>query len=210
MPGAVRGFEDPLARAMLPVILHRVANATQHLNGLAALLAVDAGALATRGDDLAETGDLVDDAGWLLGLLASSAGSRLLLSRRERRGLRPLVTCVRECLRRAGRDLADPTEEVPDLAPGVRDGWQLPWVIATLLFEAGCARPPGDALRWEIRASAGGTIVLCAGRLEDLVRTRALLARELPELELLADPRSGGGEVALGIPSAWLPAAAPR
>src|SRR5262245_17233978 len=52
-------IEDPLARAMLPVLLHRVANATQHLNGLTALLAHDPGALAARGGDLAETSDRV-------------------------------------------------------------------------------------------------------------------------------------------------------
>jgi hypothetical protein len=193
---------------MLAVLLHRVANATQHLNGLSALLAVDPGALAARGDDLAETSDRVDDAGWLLALIASASGSRLLLARREREGLVPLVECVRECLRRAGRDLAAPAENLPDLAPDVGEGWQLPWAIGTLLHEAARSLPARTALAWSFRRTPGrpgrpGTVALACAPAADFDPRElvAWLARELPAARLAL----AGGELALEVPAAWLP-----
>ena len=193
---------------MLPVILHRVANATQHLNGLSALLAVDPGALAARGDDLAETSDRVDDAGWLLALIASASGSRLLLARREREGLAPLVECIRECLRRAGRDLAGPVEPLPNLAPEVGEGWQLPWAIGTLLHEAANSLPARATLAWSVRRAPerpGTVAVACAPAADfDPKDLATWLARELPAARL----NSAGGELALELPAVWLPARA--
>lgn len=191
---------DPLARAMLPVLLHRVANATQHLNALTALLALDPGALGTRGGDLAGTSDLVDETGWLLALLASAHGARLLLARREGRGLRPLVTCVRECLRREGRDLRDPGAPLPDLAPDVGDGWQLPWAIGTWLYESGRSLPPRQSLAWSFRTSAEGTRLVCTAARAELSPLKARLAHQLPAAVLTLD---GGGGTLL-LPVGWL------
>jgi len=185
---------------MLPVLLHRVANATQHLNGLTALLALDPDALGSRGGDLAETSDLVDETGWLLALLASAHGAGLLLARRERHGLRPLVACVRECLRREGRDLGDPGTPLPDLAPDVANGWQLPWALGTWLYESGRSLPPGGSLSWTLRMSEQGTRFETAAVSVDPSFLRRRLERDLPRSVLSL----GGGGWSLSLPAGWL------
>lgn len=185
---------------MLPVLLHRVANATQHLNGLTALLALDPSALGARGGDLAETSDLVDETGWLLALLASAYGARLLLARRERHGLQPLVTCVRECLRREGRDLGDPGTPLPDLAPDVADGWQLPWALGTWIYESGRSLSPGQSLAWTIRTSLHGTRFETAYAGTDPSLMHRRLERDLPGSVLTLD----GGGWTLSFPAGWL------
>ena len=194
-------FADPLARAMLPVLLHRVANATQHLNALAALVSVDPEALGKRGDDLGGTSDLVDETGWLLALLASAQGARLLLARRERRGLPALVACVRECLRREGRDLVLPEASLPDLAPDVADGWQLPWAIGNWLLESGLALPARESLAWSFRRTADDVRFETRVANADLSALEAFLARELPGSTCTLD----GGVAALRFPGGWIP-----
>ncbi|MFN0007556.1 MAG: hypothetical protein ACKVXR_06565 [Planctomycetota bacterium] len=193
-------MRDPLARAMLPVLLHRVANATQHLNGLSALLALDPGALEARGGDLAETSEVVDETGWLLALLASAHGAHLLLARRERHGLRPLVACVQECLRREGRDLGDPGTPLPDLAPHVADGWQLPWALGTWLYESGRSLQPGQSLAWTIRTSGEGARFEAGAVGADPSFLRRRLERDLPGSVL----GLGGGGWSLSFPTGWL------
>jgi hypothetical protein len=197
---ASQAVSDPLARAMLPVVLHRVANATQRLNGVSALLAIDPGTLATRSEDLAETSGVVDDSGWLLALIASVHGARLLLARRERQGLRPLVACVRDCLRLEGRDLAEPGSPLPDLAPDVGDGWQLPWSIGTWLYLCGRALEPRRELAWSFKLTSGGSAFECAAGNADFPSFKKRLARELPEAVLT----SGKAGTTLCFPAGWL------
>ena len=200
VPASAPATQDPLARAMLPVLLHRVANATQHLNGVASLLALDPGALGARSGDLAETSDRVDEVGWLLALLASAQGARLLLARREKHGLRALVGCVRECLRHEGRDLGEPGAPLPELAPEIGDGWQLPWAIGTWLFECGRSVPPGRSLAWRFRGSSEGTRIECVETDVDLAALADRLARELPGA---VATREGSGAT-LRLPRGWL------
>ena len=189
---------------MLPVLLHRVANVTQHLNGLSALLALDPGTLEARGEDLAVTSREVDETGWLLALLASACGARLLLARRERAGLRSLVGCVRDCLRRERRDLAVPDGPLAELAAGARDGWQVPWALATLLYEAGRALPAGETLRWSLVVSETGSRLECRSPDVDGSRLRPWLARHLADGSL----ETGGGEALLTLPPGTLVGAA--
>jgi hypothetical protein len=186
---------------MLPVLLHRVANATQLLTGLDALLGIDPGALEARAGDLACAGERVDEAGWLLALLASAAGAHLLLDRRERAGLGPLVACVRECLRREQHDLAEPQGRLPDLWPGVAAGWQLPWAVGSILYVAGRSLPLRETLVWRVEVRSDGASLECyAATSPDLERFGAWVSCELP----LARVRSAPGATTLHLPRGWL------
>jgi hypothetical protein len=182
---------------MLPVLLHRMGNTAQLLNGLDALLAVDPSALEARADDLALAREHVDEIGWLLALLASASGAHLLLERRERAGLAPLVDAVRACLRRAERDLDAGRRPLPGLAPDVLDGWQLPWAIGSFLFLAGSSRPPRSSASWSLEPGGGAWRLRCAAD-----RGAALdgLLRIIPGARILRE-----GELAvLELPGAWL------
>ena len=144
---------DPLARALMPVLLHRLNNATQVLAGWNSLLGIPAAdaLLARRADDLADAARTTDDVGWALAVLASAAGADLLLERRSSRGLEPLVAFVREALRRAGRDLAPPAAPLPSLASeATGEPWAAAWVAAAWLHACGAALPAGATLRWSL------------------------------------------------------------
>src|SRR5262249_14059378 len=137
VPASAPALADPFARALLPVLLHRIGNASQLLSNLAALLEVRASALDERSDDLAAAGGIVDDTGWLLAMPASASGANLLLERRETHGLGPVVDGVRACLRREGRDLDPARGALPRLEPHVGSGWELPWYLGSVLFLSG-------------------------------------------------------------------------
>jgi hypothetical protein len=147
---------------MLPVLLHRMGNASQLLSNLAALLEVRASALEERSEDLGAAGGIVDETGWLLALLASASGANLLLERREAHGLAPLVDAVRACLRREGRDLASAAGALPRLSPSVASGWELPWYLGSVLYLCGRALPEKAALAWSIARGVGSWRLACA------------------------------------------------
>ena len=197
VPASAPRAADPLAKAMLPVLLHRMGNAAQLLNGLDALLAVDPSALEARAGDLAAARDQVDDLGWLLALLASASGAHLLLDRRERAGLAPLVDAVRACLRREQRDLDAGPRSLPGLAPDVGDGWQLPWGLASFLYLSGASLPARASLRWSLDIDGG------AWRLESAAEHGAALdgvLQLLPGVKL----RREGELTLLELPRTWL------
>ena len=159
---------DPLARALMPVLLHRLNNATQVLAGWNSLLGIPAAdaLLARRADDLADAARTTDDVGWALAVLASAAGADLLLERRSARGLEPILAFVREALRRAGRDLAVPAERLPSLAseaPGGSEPWAAAWVAASWLHACGAALPAGETLRWDLGRGRDGWTLACEG-----------------------------------------------
>jgi hypothetical protein len=179
---------------MLPVLLHRIGNASQLLSNLDALLEAQPDALAERSEDLAAAGEIVDDSGWLLALLGSACGARLLLDRREAHGLGPLVACVRACLRREGRDLDEAKTSLPDLAPGVASGWELPWYLASVLYLSGRALEPRRSLSWSIERRPDAWRLACA---------RTTDAR--PDVDLPgAHDRVEDGLRVLEIPAHWL------
>src|SRR6185295_16118489 len=171
------------------------------LTALDGLLEVDPRALETRSGDLVAAGETVDEIGWLLALLASASGARLLLDRRERGGLVPLVACVRACLRREGRDLAAPARALPGLAPDVGAGWQLPWGIGLLLYLAGRTQVPRAALAWTIDESADGWSLACpAPQSDDAALFERWVAEELAPARFIVDDAG----YALRFPRAWL------
>ncbi len=179
---------------MLPVLLHRIGNASQLLSNLDALLEVRPAALDERSEDLAAAGEIVDDAGWLLALLASASGARLLLDRRESHGLAPLLACVRACLRREGRDLDDADGPLPALSPGVASGWELPWYVASVLYLSGRELEPRRSLAWSIERRPSGWRIACA---------RTTDARPDLALDGIRDRFEGDRRV-LEIPADWL------
>jgi hypothetical protein len=179
---------------MLPVLLHRIGNASQLLSNLEALLSVRPAALEERSEDLAAAGEIVDDAGWLLALLGSACGARLLLDRREAHGLAPLVACVRACLRREGRDLDATKAPLPKLAPDVGSGWELPWYVASVLYLCGRELEPRGSLAWSIERGADTWRLSCA---------RTTEARPDFDLPGAHDHVEGGLRV-LEMPGDWL------
>jgi hypothetical protein len=187
-------LRDPLARAILPVLLHRIGNASQLLSNLDALLETHPAALDERSEDLAAAGEIVDDAGWLLALLASASGARLLLERREAHGLAPLLACVRACLRREDRDLAEARAPLPRLAPGVASGWELPWYLASVLYLSGRELEAGRSLAWSIERLPRAWRLAC---------TRTTDARPDVELAGIRDRVDGDLRV-LEVPMEWL------
>ncbi len=194
VPASAPQLADPLARAMLPVLLHRIGNASQLLSNLDALLEVRPVALEERPEDLAAAGEIVDDVGWLLALLASASGARLLLDRREAHGLEPLVACVRACLRREGRDLDATTSPLPRLSPRVGSGWELPWAFASMLYLSGRELPPRGSLAWSIEPRGDVWRLACAKT------TDVRLGLELPGAKDLVE----GDSRILEVPADWL------
>jgi hypothetical protein len=154
---------DPLAAALLPVLMHRLNNATQVLQALNAMLATDERqrVLETRCSDLASAGDAIDEVGWLLAVLASACGADLLLARRERDGLAGVLTAVRDALRRERRELARGPLALPALAPDAAQGWRVPWAIGTWIYSSAMTLPEGSALDWHVSRHDDGTEVCC-------------------------------------------------
>ncbi|MFT5153429.1 MAG: hypothetical protein ACI841_003429 [Planctomycetota bacterium] len=128
---------DPLIALLLPVLLHKLNNATQLLTGVHALmqLAPEEDSLTRHGEDLAHTSRKVDDLGWLLALVASIGGANLMLDRREERGLDLLLGLLSDALRRDGVRLS-PSESGRRMSPSVQCGWQLPWAVGAFLNAA--------------------------------------------------------------------------
>jgi hypothetical protein len=178
------GRRDPLTAALLPVLMHRLNNATQLLLGLNSLLASGGGThlAERRGADLAQASQAIDEVGWLLGVLASASGADLLLARRARRGLAPVVVAVREALRRCDRELGPSAEPLPDLASGIADGWQVPWGVGVWLFSSAIVLAERSSLDWRLRQ--GGDFDELACRSPEDARRDALerrITERLPE-----------------------------
>lgn len=190
------GSGDPLAVALLPVLLHKLNNATQLVTGLNAVLAFEDGEgfLAERADDLGKTSRQVEDLGWLLAVLATSSGANLLLERREPRGVAIVLDLVSDALRRSGKTLVIPGP-LPRLAPDALDGWQIPWAVGSLLWASASDLTEGAELGFEV--TPPGRI---SARSTPAVRTLAQAIREhLPgaSLEVAED------EWRLELPPGW-------
>jgi len=193
---------DPLARALMPVVLHQMANATQLLAGLQAVLSMEGGdaMLVERADDLARASLDVEDLGWALAVLGSAVGADLLLARRQPRGLAILLPMVGKALQRAERPMPSVPRDLPQLAPAALDGWQAPWAVASLLLAAGedaNTTPPA----WNLSlAGEGWRFTVPAGE--------TALARAPSVVERLPGARAeeGAAHLHLILPAAWLSA----
>jgi hypothetical protein len=198
-----RAGVDPLAEVLLPVLLHRLNNATQLLSGLRSLLSIepDGSLVADRWSDLGDAAIETRRLSWALAVLASAAGSHLCLERRERSGLAILSELVRDALRRAGKDL--PSVELPALAPHAPpggEGWELAWTLASVLLLAARETERGAfAFAFEDTARGGELRVRCSEGAAMRVLERGVVER-LPGAEI-ARARDG---LVLRLPPGWL------
>ncbi len=203
--------DESLAPALLPVLLHDLANVTHTLTCLKAVLDLDGGEqlFARSTADLARSGQVAQDLGWAMAVLGSATGSDLLLDRREVRGLGILIELVEKVCARMGHAplRIPPTGDLQGLSPiplmtsQVLQGWELPWALGETLFQ-GCkavARSSGDTglqLRWGIsRLPNGWSWVLqvpvdCDG--ESVARGLSRAAVALPGVEFVASPDCAG------------------
>lgn len=149
---------DPLAEALLPVLVHRMNNTTQLLSSLRTVLQAAPGRdwLGERAEDLADAHGELRVTGYLFGLLSCASGADLLGDRREPGGLRWLVRAVGEVLRREGAQLREPPSGLPDLTPAA-GAWALPWLVGRLLHEVGRrASREGVGLEWSLGRDGDG------------------------------------------------------
>ena len=191
---------DPLVHALLPVLLHKLGNATQLLTGLNAMLAFDDGAslVAGRAADLARAGETIERMGWLLGVLGSAAGDELLLARRAPAGLAWMIELLQDGCRRDGTQLAGPNA-LPGLAPSALDGWQLPWGVARLLFAARRDQCDTEPMTWQLSCSERGYCLEMVGG--NLLAADAEVV--LPHLPGAQASLAEDGRFRLDMPAVW-------
>lgn len=190
---------DPLVRALLPVLIHKLGNTTQLLTGLNAMLHIEGGEdlFASRVGDLGHASGQVHELGFALAALGSAAGAELLLARRDPRGVAVLVELAGAALRRAGRRLAP--VEVPSLAPQALDGWQVPWAVASAVFAAGETLAEGETLDWSCASVPGGWRVALPSSADLDARLEQVLPR-LPGAQIEREEAL----TALVLPPDWL------
>lgn len=197
------GAGDRLTAALLPVLMHRLNNATQLLQALGSLAALDAGRdwVGERSADLGATAADVEELGYVLAVAASGSGADLLQERREARGLVPMVAAVRDALRRERRGLGEPAAPLPDLAGDAGRGWEAPWAVASVLLAAGRDGGGEGALEWAFEPAGEGarlrTRVAPGAALRELAPR---IAQAAPGLRLRLD----AGEAVLELPPGWL------
>jgi hypothetical protein len=189
---------DALSEALLPVLLHELANVTQNLTGLHSILAMEGGAelFARRQGDLIRSGQIAEDLGWAMAVLGSACGENLLLARREPRGLSILFSLVQKACRREGLDLQPCPPDLPQLAPECLDGWQLPWTLSSLLLQA--TRDGGGD--WTLTPHGGRWIFSWRAH-PSAGSAAAHLVEQLPGAEFAP---AGEGRVRLALPGDWL------
>ena len=189
---------DPLTEALLPVLLHELANVTQTLTGLNSILTMEGGAalFAERAEDLTRSGQMAEDLGWAMAVLGSACGCNLLLARREPRGLSILFHLVQKACRRESLEVQPCPPDLPQLAPVCLDGWQLPWALASILLQA--TRDGGGhwslaprGARWLFSWRADPSAGVAAAR----------LVQQLPGSEFLP---AAEGRLCLALPGDWL------
>ncbi len=202
---ASRSRNPRLAEALIPALVHRINNTTQLLVLLRLVLAEpDDGVLTSAGPSLAHASREAEEQGWLLGLLARSLGTDLLLAREERDGLAATLKLLAEALQRQRKQLALP-ERVPmmTMADGGPRSAALCLDLAALVWES-CEALDGafslslarEGERWAVRlsradltrAQAEFLACECATRGAELFGDGAGWRLELP-LEWLAERR---------------------
>jgi hypothetical protein len=202
---------DPLAAALLPVVLHRMNNVSQGLMLAQSLFAGPTERAPDPSRLLASHGAEIDELGWLVAVIASAAGADLVLERREPRGLELLARSVREALRREGRDF-DPhvLASVPKLDPSIGGGWELAWSLVAWIHAAARshARPNERHERvvlhvtFDVDAERGVATLACelGPDVAELHARAALVRARFDRAAAEVDERSAR----LSFPSAWL------
>ena len=178
---------DPLAAHLLPVLMHRMNNATQLLSNLHAIQqhASERDWIRERADDLAQTSADIERLGYLLAVLASASGADLLLERRERRGLQILADAVTDAIRRSGGEVRPSNRPLPDQSPAVHDGWELPWGFGALLYHAARTSGKQEPFEWQLLQEANSWVLVSSWVPSDTFEALQPLLRErLPETQL--------------------------
>jgi hypothetical protein len=156
-----------------------------------ALLALD-GAPPADVDGFRGAANEIEDLGWLLGVLANANGAEVLLERRERDGLAPMVRAVSKCLRRERRELALPDRELPRLRAGApaTQVWRVTWAVGSWLLECARSLPAGARLDWELDVSRERPLLVChAATTQEIEALSRALAHALEGIEVQSDAR---------------------
>ena len=182
---------DPVARTLIPVLVHEVNNTTQLLVGLRALLDLPGGEelFSKRADELARASQQMDDLGFALAVLATANGANMLLARRNRRAVEILWSLAVRSLERSGE---------ARVSCAARDGWQAPWSAAALLLTASehCG-----VETWRWRWGDDGALVGRSGGSGELAADAIdAIASRVPGATI----ESRAGEVEWRLPDAWL------
>ncbi len=196
-----------LVRDLLATLLHDVANTTQRLVGVRALLDFEDPTLdASASSDLLWASERAQEQGWLMGLLACALDVDLLLERRWSAGLGATLALVGATLARNGRSVRSQRMEAPLLSGelSVRDEARLCLALAAVVFDAGQAGgAAGVELVFErrerglaLRGSSGAAAALAAHeRVRDALQEASDFERE-------------GDEWAVRMPGSWFAPAA--
>lgn len=191
-----------LAEALVPVLLHRLANATQLLGGVRALMDLEGELPEDASADLASLSRELDRTGFALAVVACAEGADLLLERRERRALAIAHELASAALAREHRALAP--GELPEVVPSAADGWQLPWAATAAWVLAGRGLAKGETLTWSLEhaedAGEAGLRVHARLAQEEVSRLRAALSACGAEIALAPD--EAGASVR--FPARWL------
>jgi len=193
------GAQDvELARALLPVLLARIARTTRRLERIEQRLALESA--PGSAPELAREAQEAEALGWLLGCIAGGLGSELLLERHEPRALELALGLVSEAVGAEGRALAQRTWPRVSKA----GGWRLAWAIAGLAWRAAASSGRelveldlagnSDPMRVGVRSAADAALTARGRELE----------RELEGSQF--DARSDGWS--WSFPAAWLEASA--
>ena len=202
---------DPVARVLLPVLLHEVNNATQLLVGLRAILELPGGEAMfnSRADDLGRTSHMMDDLGFALAVVATAGGANMLLARRDERSVRILWDLTKQALTRGGGVTITDLGEPPLIASAALGGWQLTWSVAALLIAAsGDDGARTERWVWKWRSTEAGGTELVGFLAEDLGSANEALGSET--LALIQDRIAPLGQLATegqfvrwSVPAEW-------
>ncbi len=175
---------DPVAKVLLPVLVHEVNNTTQLLVGLRALLDIPGGdaLFAERTEDLARASQRMDELGFALAVLASANGSNMLLARRDERAISILWRLAVQSLERSGEAKVAVFGDPPLMASSALDGWQLPWSAAAVLLVASEATGV-DSWRWRWEDD-GRLVGRCASDIRELEALLTAIAERVPGVSI--------------------------
>lgn len=195
---------NEVTAAMLPPLLHRIQNTTQLLLALRSLIGrAGAGLPEELGQSLAEASRAADEQGWLIGLLARSMGSDVLLAREERDALRISLRLVSDWARQSRGQLELP-KDWPRLALANGAPRSAELALDTLELVWRSLAPEQVSRLSIVRSGAFVQLVLEAAACEQApsVFARSSLARAGARFECRP------GSWTLSLPAAWFEAAA--
>ncbi|MCC6406398.1 MAG: hypothetical protein IT453_04465 [Planctomycetes bacterium] len=199
-PSAARAL-DAAARALLPVLLHRVNNSTQVLVGVDELLRI--GRASEFSPDLARISSDVHEVGWLFGVLAAGLGADTLVERVERDGLASVARWATLAVRRTERELEWTGAVGLQLIAPPRLAPRAAFALAFACVRAAECVQPGVSLRAEVARRDGRWELVLSARLDD---DAAAWLSAFEGTELARTPNA----TTWRVPAAWFAAREPN